>query len=68
MWINATARDPGDQPFMISRPLAREIAMIVAVKTAILIAAGLLVFGPNRLDVTATSVEAHVLHPAPEIR
>lgn len=51
---------------MFSHPLAREIAMIVAIKAAILIAAGLLVFGPNRVAISANSVEAHVFHSALE--
>ncbi len=46
---------------MFRHPLAREIAVIVAVKTAIIVAAGLLVFGPHRLLVTSSTVEAHVL-------
>ena len=47
---------------MFSRPLVREITVITVVKMVILIAAGLLVFGPGRVDVTATTVEARVLY------
>jgi len=56
----------GEGENMLSRPLVREIAVITAVKMVILIAAGLLVFGPEKLDVTAPSVEEHVLHSALE--
>jgi hypothetical protein len=51
---------------MLAHPLAYEIAVIVAIKTAIVMAAALLVFGPARVDVSATSVEAHVFHSTSE--
>lgn len=51
---------------MFSYPLVREIVAIVAIKMAILIGAGLLVFGPNRVAITASSVEAHLFHSALE--
>jgi len=51
---------------MFGRPLVREIAVIVAIKTVILVAAGLFVFGPNRVAISAHSVEVHVFQIAPE--
>ena len=51
---------------MFSHWLARDVAAIVVIKTAILIAAGVLVFGPHRVAITASSVEAHIFHSAPE--
>jgi hypothetical protein len=59
--IKAAPRDIEINGIMFRHPLAREIAVIVAVKTAIIVAAGLLVFGPHRLLVTSSTVEAHVL-------
>jgi hypothetical protein len=59
--IKAAPRDVEISGIMFRHPLAREIAVIVAVKTAIIVAAGLLVFGPYRLHVTASTVEAHLL-------
>lgn len=55
-----------DVAVMFSYPLVREIVAIVAIKMAILIGAGLLVFGPNRVAITASSVEAHLFHSALE--
>jgi hypothetical protein len=47
---------------MFSHPLAREVAVIVAIKTAVIIAAALLVFGADNRQVTSASVEAHEFH------
>jgi len=51
---------------MFGHSPVREIAVIVAIKMAILVAGGLLVFGPNRLAISAHSVEVHVFQIAPE--
>ncbi len=59
--IKAAPFDTEIDGIMFRHPLAREVAVIVAVKTAIIVAAGLLVFGPHSLHVTSSTVEAHVL-------
>lgn len=47
---------------MLQHPLAREVALVVAVKTLLVLAAGLLVFGPGqRPRLTPGSVEDRVL-------
>jgi hypothetical protein len=59
-WINAAGRAFGEIAIMFSHPLAREVAVIVAIKTAIIVAAALFVFGA--VHVTPRSTEAHVFH------
>lgn len=50
---------------MLQHPLAREVAVVIAVKTLLVLAAGLLLFGPGqRPRITAGSVEDRVLVPA----
>lgn len=50
---------------MFRHPLAREVALVVALKTLIVISAGLLVFGPaQRPRITPGGVEDHILSPA----
>jgi len=51
---------------MFSHQLARDIAVIVVVKMAIIIAAGFMVFGPQRPQLTSSSITAHLLHSMPE--
>ena len=47
---------------MFQHPLAREVAVVVAAKTLIVLAAGLLLFGPGqRPRITADGAEAKVL-------
>jgi hypothetical protein len=57
---------------MLSHPLAREVAIVVAIKTAIVIAAALFVFGPKQRPVVdAAAVEALIVPPLatiPEVR
>jgi hypothetical protein len=53
---------------MLRHPLAREVAVIVALKMAIVIAAALFVFGPQRIHVTSNSIEEHVFHSPSENR
>lgn len=66
MQINA-ARCPMEHcSSMFGHQLARDIAVIVVVKMAIIIAAGLMVFGPQRPRLTSSSITAHLLHSTPE--
>jgi hypothetical protein len=49
---------------MLRHPLAREVAIVVAVKTAIVIAAAIFVFGPKQRPVIdAAAVEALIAPP-----
>ena len=51
-----------DIAFMFRHPLAREVATVVIVKTLIVLAAGLLVFGPGqRLRVDETNAMERLL-------
>lgn len=59
-WIKAAAAAVEIVGDMFNHRLAREIAVIVAVKMAIIVAAGLFVFGPERLHVTSSAIEAHL--------
>jgi hypothetical protein len=52
---------------MFSHPLAREVAVIVAIKTAVIIAAALFLFAAGNRHVTSRSAEAHVFHSDLEI-
>ena len=50
---------------MLNRPLARDVAVIVAIKAAIVIAAAIFVFGPKQRPVVDTAaVEALFAPPA----
>lgn len=50
---------------MLRHPLAREVAVIVAIKTAIVIAAAIFVFGPKQRPVVDTAaIEALLGAPA----
>lgn len=47
---------------MLKHPLAREVAIIFAIKTALVIAAGLLVFGPKqRPAIDAQTAQQHLM-------
>ena len=47
---------------MFRHPLAREIALILAIKTALLLAAGIFVFGPKqRPAIDARNTQEHLL-------
>jgi uncharacterized protein HemX len=47
---------------MLKHPLAREVAVIVAIKTALIIAAGLFVFGPQqRRAIDAQIAQEHLI-------
>jgi hypothetical protein len=49
---------------MFSHPLAREVAVVVAVKVAIVLTAGFLVFGPRqRARIDDASVTERLVHP-----
>jgi hypothetical protein len=49
---------------MVRHPLAREVAIVVAIKTAIVIAAAIFVFGPKQRPVIdAAAVEALIALP-----
>ncbi len=58
MWLRTAKLES----LMFGHPLAREIAVIVAVKTAIIVVAGLLVFGPHWLELNSSAVEAHMFY------
>jgi hypothetical protein len=48
---------------MLKHPLAREVAIIFAIKTALVIAAGLLVFGPRqRPAIDAQIAQEHLMN------
>ena len=50
---------------MLKHPLARDVAVVVAIKTVIVIAAAFLVFGPHqRPAVDAAAVSALLAPPA----
>jgi hypothetical protein len=50
---------------MFQHPLAREVAVVVAVKTMVVLAAGLLLFGPRqRPGIDPNVVADRVLAPA----
>jgi hypothetical protein len=57
---------------MLRHPLAREVAIVVAIKTAVVIAAAIFVFGPKQRPVVDTAaVEALIVPPPvtiPEVR
>lgn len=54
---------------MLQHPLAREVAFVVAVKTLLVLAAGLLLFGPGqRPRIAAASVEGRFLVQAGQIQ
>lgn len=54
---------------MLQHPLAREVALVVAVKTLLVLAAGLLLFGPGqRPRIAAGSVEDRILVQAVQIQ
>jgi hypothetical protein len=47
---------------MLKHPLAREVAIIFAIKTALIIAAGLLLFGPRqRPAIDAQIAQEHLI-------
>ena len=66
--INAANPQRMQHAFMFRRRLTRDIAVIVAVKIAIIIAAAQFVFGPSRVELTAKDINARVLHLPKEIR
>ena len=54
---------------MLKHPLAREVAVIVAIKTVLLVAAGLFVFGPGqRPAIDAHIAQAHLIDDQAVIR
>ncbi len=54
---------------MFQHPLAREVTLVVAVKTLLVVAAGLLLFGPGqRPRIAAGSVEARILVQADQFQ
>lgn len=62
-WIKEARCRDGQPPWaMLQHPLAREVVLVVTVKTFLVLAAGLLLFGPaQRPRLTAGSVEDRVL-------
>lgn len=54
-----------DRGTMFQHPLAREVAVAVAVKTLIVLAAGLLIFGPARPRITESGVAERLLAAPP---